>query len=137
MQDSFGRRDRDARMSQAAAVLSIGAAARGRPERVDAPEAIGLPADISPLGRVEPVPLAEASAPLPVDLVRAGDRSVPLVTAAILDGATGHELPDVLASIGTDRARAALVTLVREAPEVRAAATEALATLDAIRDLDR
>ena len=70
-------------------------------------------------------------------LVRAGDRSVPLVMAAILDGATGRELPDVLASIGTDRARAALVTLVREAPEVRAAAAEALATLDAIRDLDR
>jgi hypothetical protein len=70
-------------------------------------------------------------------LVRAGDRSVPLVTAAILDGATGRELPDVLASIGTDRARAALVTVMREAPEVRAAAAEALATLDAIRDLDR
>jgi hypothetical protein len=73
-------------------------------------------------------------------LVRAGDRSVPLLTAAILDGATGRELPDVLASIGTDRARAALMTLTREAPvapEVRAAAAEALATLDAIRDLDR
>jgi hypothetical protein len=73
-------------------------------------------------------------------LVRAGDRSVPVVTAAILDGATGRELPDVLGSIGTDRARAALVTLARDAPltpQVRTAAAEALATLDAIRDLER
>jgi hypothetical protein len=72
-------------------------------------------------------------------LVRAGNRSVPLLTTAILNGATGRELPDVLASIGTDRARAELVRLSQEkavTPPVRAAAAEALATLDAIRDLD-
>jgi hypothetical protein len=71
-------------------------------------------------------------------LVRAGDRSVPVVAAAILDGAGGRELPDVLASIGTDRARTALVTLSGTAglaPPARAAAAAALATLDAVRDL--
>ncbi len=66
--DAFARRSRDARLSQAAIVLSLGAAARGRPDRVDKPTAIGLPADLAPLGQTEPVPVAEAVALLPVDL---------------------------------------------------------------------
>jgi hypothetical protein len=70
-------------------------------------------------------------------LVRAGDRSVPLVTDALLAGSADPTLVDVLASIGTDRARAALRT-VSEAREPtvaapsKAAATEALRTLDEI-----
>jgi pimeloyl-ACP methyl ester carboxylesterase len=87
VQDAFGRRDRDARMSQAAAVLAIGAAARGLPDRVDHPEAIGLPADITPLGRAEPVPVAEAVAPLPVDVdehLRNRRLRIPAATSADL-----------------------------------------------------
>ena len=62
--EAYARRDRDARLSQAAIVLSVGAAAAGEPERVDRPTAIGLPADLAPLGQPEPIPLDEAVAPL-------------------------------------------------------------------------
>jgi hypothetical protein len=61
---AYARQDRNARLTQAAIVLSIGAAAAGDAERVDRPTAIGLPADIAALGRPEPIPLAEAVAPL-------------------------------------------------------------------------
>jgi hypothetical protein len=61
---AYARQDRDARLSQAAIVLAVGAAAAGEPERVDQPTAVGLPADLAPLGRPEPIPLDEAVAPL-------------------------------------------------------------------------
>jgi hypothetical protein len=86
VQAAFGRRDRDARMSQAAVMLSIGAAARGRPERVDAAEAIGLPSDLTPLGRAEPVPVEEAAAWLPVGLdEHLGNRQLRLPAATSAD----------------------------------------------------
>jgi hypothetical protein len=67
-------------------------------------------------------------------LVRAGDRSVPLVTDAIFAGAGSPTLVDVLASIGTDTARAALELVSRARPtEIAAAAEDALRTLDEIR----
>ena len=72
-------------------------------------------------------------------LVKAGDRSVAPLTAAIMAGNTAPGLFDVLASIGTDPARDALVRVAQGsqatvAPHTRRAATEALRTLDAIRD---
>jgi pimeloyl-ACP methyl ester carboxylesterase len=66
--DAFAGQSRDARLSQAAIVLSVGAAARGEPNRVDSPAEIGLPADLAPLGRPEPIPVAEAAEPLGIEL---------------------------------------------------------------------
>jgi hypothetical protein len=65
-------------------------------------------------------------------LVRAGDRSVRLVADALARGATSPVLVDVLASIGTPAARAALARAAQQAPasEVAAAAADALRILD-------
>jgi len=68
--DAFAGAGRDARLSQAAIVLSVGAAAGGVPARVDHPVAIGLPADLTPLGRPQPIPVADAAAPLRIELTR-------------------------------------------------------------------
>jgi hypothetical protein len=72
-------------------------------------------------------------------LVQAGDRSVPVLTEAILSGVAPADLVDVLASIGSERARGALTRVSSAAPsavapEVAAAAAEALRTLDLIRE---
>jgi hypothetical protein len=84
--DAFAGRSRDARLSQAAIVLSLGAAARGRPDRVDNPTAIGLPADLTPLGRTEPIPVDEAIAPLPVDVEEhLGHRQLRIPQATSID----------------------------------------------------
>jgi hypothetical protein len=63
-------------------------------------------------------------------LVRAGDRSVPLITEAISAGATSAALVDVLASIGTDTARTALEGATRAHCErwTKSAASESEAT---------
>jgi hypothetical protein len=71
-------------------------------------------------------------------LVRAGDRSVPVVTDAILTGPAPADLVDVLVSIGTDDARAALLRVSQSPPPAVPATTsdaaaEALRTLDEIR----
>jgi ABC-type uncharacterized transport system substrate-binding protein len=70
-----------------------------------------------------------------MQLVKAGNRSVPPVSDAILTGRAPAELVDVLASINTPAARAAL-NQVAETPTVpqptRAAAAAALRTLDQI-----
>jgi hypothetical protein len=69
-------------------------------------------------------------------LVRAGDRSVPVVSDGIRAGRDPAVLVDVLAGIGTDHARAALRRL-SQAPDTTGAsceaAAEALRTLDEIR----
>ena len=66
-------------------------------------------------------------------LVKAGDRSVPLISEAVSGGASSPELIDVLASIGTATARSALRTATRSPrPEVAGAAEDALRTLDEI-----
>jgi hypothetical protein len=74
-------------------------------------------------------------------LVRAGDRSVPVVTEAISAGRGSAGLVDVLASIGTDDAREALLRVSQTpapavTPEARDAAAEALRMLDEIRPQD-
>jgi hypothetical protein len=61
---AFTRDDRDARLSQAAIVLSLGAAVAGQPDRVDSPAEIGLPRDLTPLRSAVPIPVEEATAPL-------------------------------------------------------------------------
>ena len=75
-------------------------------------------------------------------LVRAGDRSVPVVAEAILSGRGSTALIDVLASIGSEAARDALVRVSRAAPPavdpaVAAAAAEALRTLDQVQGRER
>lgn len=55
---------RNARLSQAAMVLSVGAAAAGEPYRVDSPTELGLNADVAALGRTELITVEEATAPL-------------------------------------------------------------------------
>jgi hypothetical protein len=71
-------------------------------------------------------------------LVKAGDRSVPVVTDAIMTGPEPADLVDVLVSIGTDDARAALLRVSQAPPPAvrpatRNAAAEALRTLDEMR----
>jgi hypothetical protein len=87
--EAFARQDSDARLSQAAILLSLGAAAGGDPTRVDRPTAIGLPADLAPLGRPEPISVAEAVAPLdiPVDehLARRAARIPSSTRVALMD----------------------------------------------------
>jgi hypothetical protein len=65
---AFTARSRDAWLSQAAIVLSIGAAAGGDADRVDDPAAVGLPADLADLGRRDPIPVEEAAEPLGADI---------------------------------------------------------------------
>ena len=66
--EAFARQDRDARLSQAAVVLSVGAAVAGEPERVDSPAAIGLPSDLSSYRSTAQITVGEAVAPLDVSL---------------------------------------------------------------------
>jgi hypothetical protein len=71
-------------------------------------------------------------------LVQAGDRSVAVVTDAILTGPAPADLVDVLVSIGTDDARAALLRVSQNPPPAvpattRDAAAQGLRTLDEIR----
>lgn len=66
--EAFTREDRDARLSQAAIVLSLGAAVAGEPNRVDSPTEIGLPQDLTVLHSGEHIPVEEAAAPLGIPL---------------------------------------------------------------------
>jgi hypothetical protein len=66
--EAFDRQDRDARLSQAVVVLSVGAAVAGEPERVDSPAAIGLPSDLSSYRSTAQITVGEAVAPLDVSL---------------------------------------------------------------------
>ena len=77
--DAFTGRSRDAWLSQAAIVLSIGVAAGGEADRVDDPAAVGLPADLADLGRRDPIPVEEAAEPLGADIAtHLSDRSLRL-----------------------------------------------------------
>ena len=66
-------------------------------------------------------------------LVKAGNRSVPIVTRTLLADPAATGLVEVLASIGTEEARKALLQLSHAPPQHRDAATQALRTLDEIR----
>jgi hypothetical protein len=71
-------------------------------------------------------------------LVKAGNRSVPIVTTALSANPATTGLVEVLASIGTEEARAALLELSHASPAAvppqnRDAAAQALRTLDKIR----
>ena len=65
--DAFRASGRDARLSQAAIVMSAGAAVGGQWERLDAPEAVGLPRELGQIVQTGGVSLEEAVAPLEVD----------------------------------------------------------------------
>ena len=66
-------------------------------------------------------------------LAKAGNRSVPIVTRTLLADPAATGLVEVLASIGTEEARKALLQLSHAPPQHRDAATQALRTLDEIR----
>ncbi|MDN5858222.1 MAG: hypothetical protein L0H84_06315 [Pseudonocardia sp.] len=84
--DAFAARGRDARLSQAAIVLSVGAAASGEAERVDDAAEIGLPPDLAAMGRAAPIPLDEAVAPLGVDPTEhVTDRRLPMPPATSVE----------------------------------------------------
>jgi hypothetical protein len=68
-------------------------------------------------------------------LVRAGNRSVPLVTRALLAGSADTSLVEVLASIGTDDAREALRT-VSQPPKPTVAPPSRQSAIDALKILD-
>ena len=75
-------------------------------------------------------------------LVRAGDRSVPLLADALLAGGSPDDLVGPLTSIGTPAARNALRTVAVSTeptvgPPAREAAAQALRTLAEIDRLDR
>jgi hypothetical protein len=76
-------------------------------------------------------PAADDRALAGILLTRAGDRSVPLISEALTTQADPTDLVNVLASIATPQARAALQTATLSTrPEVAAAARQALQTLD-------
>jgi hypothetical protein len=66
--EAFQHRSRDARLSQAAIVLTAGAAVGGEMYRVDAPEALDLPDDLGRIGRRRKLKVEQAAAPLGIDL---------------------------------------------------------------------
>lgn len=64
-----------------------------------------------------------------ISLTRAGDRSVPLLAAALTAGAAPDLVVDVLASIGTDAARKALHEAAQTGSAAAEQAARALRTL--------
>jgi hypothetical protein len=65
-------------------------------------------------------------------LAKAGDRAVPLIREALAEDAPSPTLVDVLASIGTDIARAELQRVASGSGHLAEAAREALRTLGEI-----
>ena len=65
-----------------------------------------------------------------IALTKAGDRSVPLLAAALTASADPRPVVDVLASIGTPAARSALRRAVEAGSPAADPAAEALRTLD-------
>lgn len=77
--EAFRSAGRDAELSQAAIVLSAGAAVSGHGDRIEQPESIALPAEIRRIGPVDKIQLREAIAPLDLDLpTHLGDRALQL-----------------------------------------------------------
>jgi hypothetical protein len=66
--EAFESAGRDAELSQAAIVLTAGAAVGGRADRIDDLEALALPQGVRRIGRDRVFGVAEAAAPLDVDL---------------------------------------------------------------------
>jgi hypothetical protein len=66
--EAFEARGRDARLSQAAIVLAAGAAVGGGADRLDEPEALGLPPTLGEIGRTRRLSVEQAAQELDVDL---------------------------------------------------------------------
>jgi hypothetical protein len=66
--EAFEATGRDAELSQAAIVLSAGAAVGGRAERIERPASLGLPVDLRRIGREETPRLGETVAAFDLDL---------------------------------------------------------------------
>ncbi len=79
--EAFQTGGRDAELSRAAILLSIGAVAGGHAERVDQLEALALPQDLYLIRRDEPLRVEEALRPLDLDLAtHLSDRALRLST---------------------------------------------------------
>jgi len=84
--EAFQSAGRDAELSQAAIVLSAGVAVGGRSDRIDRPEALGLPEGLRGIGRAEKFPVGEAAAALDLDLgTHLGDRALRLPASASVE----------------------------------------------------
>jgi hypothetical protein len=85
--EAFRSAGRDAELSQAAIVLSAGAAVAGRADAIDQPDALGLPAGLEQARRADRFLVREAAAGLDLDLrTHLEDRALrlPLSTSADL-----------------------------------------------------
>lgn len=81
--EAFESIGRDAELSQAAIVLSAGAAVGERPDRIDRPEALGLPLGLRQIGREHQFSVGEAAAGLDLDLrTHLDDRTLRLPSSA-------------------------------------------------------
>jgi pimeloyl-ACP methyl ester carboxylesterase len=77
--EAFQSVGRDAELSQAAIVLSAGAAVGGRADRIDRPEALGLPRELRRISVERTLPVAEAVQPLDLDVrTHVADRALRL-----------------------------------------------------------
>jgi len=72
-----------------------------------------------------------------IQLTRAGDRSVPLLTAALLAGGAPELAVDVLAGIGTEEAKMALRRVVTEPGADAACRESAGRALRTLEEIDR
>lgn len=66
--EAFEETSRDARLSQAAIVLTAGAAVGGETERLDSPRELDLPSDLRRIERKRRMPVAQAVRPLDIDV---------------------------------------------------------------------
>ena len=81
--EAFESIGRDAELSQAAIVLSAGAAVGGRADRIDRPEALGLPIGLRQISREHQFSVGEAAAGLDLDLrTHLDDRALRLPSSA-------------------------------------------------------
>jgi hypothetical protein len=122
--EAFESTGRDAELSQAAIVLSAGAAVGGQPGRIDRPEALALPAGLSGIGRDRKVPVREAVAPLGLDLRTLDDR------ALRLPASTSAELTRQLIDRPTATTAAALVEANLHSDSLLVRTSAAVAALD-------
>jgi hypothetical protein len=101
--EAFERRGRDARLSQAAIVLTAGAAVAGEMYRVEEPEALGLPRNMERIARRQKLPVRDAAAPLGIDLSShledPGLRVPPSTSREIARQLVAHPTPLTAASL--------------------------------------
>jgi hypothetical protein len=123
--EAFRSTGRDAELSQAAIVLSAGAAVGGQADRNDQPEALDLPTDLRRIGRPDKFRVAQASAGLDLDLrTHLTDRALRLPASISAD------LTRQLIDRPTDTTAAALVEANLHSDSLLVRTAAAVAALD-------